>query len=78
MKTLPFIPIRRFLQLENTGLSAAADVVSHAKLEILRMRQNKSENFVGSYAAVSTAAGMLKSFTIMCQSQRSSVSTCNP
>jgi hypothetical protein len=52
--------------------------VSLAKLEILCMRQNKTENFAGIYAAASTAADMLKSFTIMCQSQGSSVSTCNP
>jgi hypothetical protein len=66
------------VQLENTSLSAAADVMSHAKLEILRMRQNKSDNFAGIYAAASTAAGMLKSVTVMCQSQRNSVSTRNP
>jgi hypothetical protein len=66
LKTFSFIPIRRFLQLENTGLSAAADVVSHAKLEIMRMRQNKTEKFAGIYAAASAAAGMLKYFTIMC------------
>ena len=66
--------------MENTGtgLSAAAEVVSHAKLEILRMRQNKTKNFAGIYAAAFTAADMLKYFTIMCQSQKSSVSTFNP
>jgi hypothetical protein len=78
LKTSSFIPIRCSLQLENTGLRAAAEVVSHAKLEILRMRQNKTENFAGIYAAASTAADTLKYFTIMCQSQRSSISICNP